>query len=79
MFGHFPFWRRGPADGKRQSKGGHLLGRASMRPMVNRTYADLARHYKTAILPAKGRIIRGIKLKSRVGVQIVGRWILASD
>ena len=26
MFGHFPFWRRGPADGKRQSKGGHHSG-----------------------------------------------------
>ena len=33
-------------------------------PMANRTYADLARHYKTAILPARP-IIRGIKLKSK--------------
>jgi len=45
-------------------------------PMVNRTYADLARHYKTAILPARPYRPRD-KAKVEVGVQIVGRWILA--
>jgi transposase len=45
-------------------------------PMVNRTYADLARHYKTAILPARPHHPRD-KAKVEVGVQIVGRWILA--
>jgi transposase len=45
-------------------------------PMVNRTYADLARHYKTAILPARPYHPRD-KAKVEVGVQIVGRWILA--
>jgi transposase len=44
--------------------------------MVNRTYADLARHYKTAILPARPYHPRD-KAKVEVGVQIVGRWILA--
>jgi transposase len=44
--------------------------------MVNPTYADLARHYKTAILPARQYHPRD-KAKVEVGVQIVGRWILA--
>ena len=45
-------------------------------PMVNRTYADLARHYGTAILPARPYHPKD-KAKVEVGVQIVGRWILA--
>jgi len=45
-------------------------------PMVNRTYADLARHYGTAILPARPYRPKD-KAKVEVGVQIVGRWILA--
>ena len=45
-------------------------------PMVNRTYADLARHYETAILPARPYRPKD-KAKAEVGVQIVGRWILA--
>jgi transposase len=45
-------------------------------PMVNRTYSDFARHYGTAILPARPRHPRD-KAKVEVGVQIVGRWILA--
>jgi transposase len=45
-------------------------------PMVNRTYADLARHYGTAISPARPHHPKD-KSKVEVGVQIVGRWILA--
>ena len=45
-------------------------------PVVNRTYADLARHYATAIVPARPYKPRD-KAKAEVGVQIVGRWILA--
>jgi len=45
-------------------------------PMINRTYADLARHYRTAIVPARPYRPRD-KAKVEVGVQIVGRWILA--
>jgi transposase len=45
-------------------------------PMVNRTYADLARHYGTAIVPARPYKPRD-KAKVEVGVQVVGRWILA--
>jgi transposase len=45
-------------------------------PMVNRTYADLARHYQTAICPARPYRPRD-KAKVEVGVQIIGRWILA--
>ena len=41
-------------------------------PMVNRTYADLARHYRTAIVPARPYRPRD-KAKVEVGVQIVGR------
>jgi transposase len=45
-------------------------------PVVNRTYADLARHYATAIVPARPYKPRD-KAKAEVGVQIVGRWVLA--
>jgi transposase len=45
-------------------------------PMVNRTYADLARHYGTAVVPARPYQPRD-KAKVEVGVQVVQRWILA--
>ncbi len=45
-------------------------------PEVNRTYADMARHYGTAILPARPRKPRD-KAKVEVSVQLVERWILA--
>jgi transposase len=45
-------------------------------PMVNRTYADLAAHYRTAIIPARPYKPRD-KAKVEVGVQVVQRWILA--
>jgi transposase len=34
-------------------------------PAVNRTYADMAAHYQTAIIPRRGRIRRVTKLKSK--------------
>jgi transposase len=45
-------------------------------PQVNRTYADMARHYGTAVIPARPYKARD-KAKVEVGVQIVQRWILA--
>jgi hypothetical protein len=43
-------------------------------PMANRTYADMAWHYGTArARPYKPRD----KAKVEVGVQVVGRWVLA--
>src|SRR6201997_3348648 len=45
-------------------------------PTVNRTYADMARHYGTAIVPARPYKPRD-KAKVEVGAQGVGRWILA--
>src|SRR6201985_141455 len=45
-------------------------------PTVNRTYADLARHYGTAIVPARPYKPRD-EAKVEVGVQVVGRWIMA--
>ena len=45
-------------------------------PTVNRTYADMARHYGTAIIPARPYKPRD-KAKVEVGVQVVQRWILA--
>ena len=44
--------------------------------MVTCTYADLARHYGTAIWRAPSSEPKD-KSKVEVGVQIVGRWILA--
>jgi transposase len=44
-------------------------------PQVNRTYADLAAHYGTAILPARPRRPRD-KAKVEGGVLIVERWLL---
>jgi transposase len=45
-------------------------------PEINRTDADMARHYGTAIVPARPRKPRD-KAKVEVAVQVVERWILA--
>jgi len=45
-------------------------------PGVQRTYEEWARHYGTAILPARQRKPRD-KAKVEVGVQVAQRWILA--
>ncbi|MDA1100574.1 MAG: IS21 family transposase [Proteobacteria bacterium] len=45
-------------------------------PEVNRTYADMAVHYDTAIVPARPYRPRD-KAKVEVSVQVVERWILA--
>jgi len=45
-------------------------------PMVNRTYAAMAAHYGTAVIPARPYKPRD-KSKVEVGVQVVQRWILA--
>jgi transposase len=45
-------------------------------PTVNRTYADMAAHYGTAVIPARPYKPRD-KAKVEVGVQVVQRWILA--
>jgi transposase len=44
-------------------------------PLVNRTYADMAAHYDTAILPARPRKPRD-KAKVEQAVLIVERWLL---
>jgi transposase len=45
-------------------------------PDLNPTYAELARHYGVAVLPARARRPRD-KAKAEVAVQMVERWILA--
>lgn len=46
-------------------------------PDLNPTYQDMASHYGTAVIPARVRHPKD-KAKAEVGVQIVGRWILAA-
>jgi transposase len=45
-------------------------------PVVNRTYADLAAHYSTAVVPARPYKPRD-KAKVEVGVLLAERWIIA--
>ncbi len=45
-------------------------------PGLNRTYAEMAAHYGTAILPARPRRPKD-KAKVEVAVQVAQRWILA--
>lgn len=45
-------------------------------PDLNPSYAELAEHYGTAVIPARVRKPKD-KAKAEVGVQIVERWILA--
>lgn len=45
-------------------------------PELNPTYADLAQHYGTAVLPARPYKPRD-KAKVEVAVQVVERWVLA--
>jgi transposase len=44
-------------------------------PQVNRSYAEMAAHYDTAILPARPRRPRG-KAKVEAAVLIIERWLL---
>ena len=46
-------------------------------PDINQTYAELARHYGVAVVPARARKPKD-KAKAETGVQIVTRWILAA-
>jgi transposase len=45
-------------------------------PGINATYAEMATHYGTAVLPARPYKPKD-KAKAEVGVQVVERWILA--
>ncbi|MGH8336319.1 MAG: IS21 family transposase [Gammaproteobacteria bacterium] len=45
-------------------------------PEINRTYADMAEHYATAVVPARSRKPRD-KAKVEAGVLIAQRWILS--
>ena len=45
-------------------------------PEINATYAEMAAHYQTAVLPARPYKPKD-KAKAEVGVQLVERWILA--
>lgn len=45
-------------------------------PTVQRTYAELGRHYEMAIVPARPRKPKD-KAKAEVAVQVAQRWILA--
>jgi transposase len=45
-------------------------------PWINRSYAEMAAHYATAVIPARPRKPRD-KAKVEVAVQVVQRWILA--
>lgn len=45
-------------------------------PGIARTYSDLARHYGTAIVPARPRRPKD-KAKVEAGVQVAQRWVLA--
>jgi transposase len=44
-------------------------------PQINRTYAEMAAHYDTAVLPARPRRPRD-KAKVELGVLLVERWLL---
>jgi transposase len=58
-----------------QLKSGVVLA-CRYEPTIQRTYGDMARHYGTAIVPARPKKPRD-KAKVEVGVQIAQRWILA--
>lgn len=45
-------------------------------PEVQRTYAEMAEHYGTVVIPARPRKPKD-KAKAEVGVQVAERWILA--
>lgn len=46
-------------------------------PVINRSYYEMARHYRTSIIPARARKPRD-KAKAEQGVLLVERWILAA-
>ena len=58
------------------SPGFDVAGQTRYDPGLNRTYAEMAEHYGTAILPARVRKPKD-KAKVEVAVQVAQRWILA--
>ena len=46
-------------------------------PDINESYLELARHYRTAVVPARVRKPKD-KAKAEIGVQLVQRWICAA-
>jgi len=46
-------------------------------PEINPSYADMARHYGIAVIPARVRRPKD-KAKAEAGVQVVERWIMAA-
>jgi transposase len=72
-----PAWPAGRAKAIIPDNLKSAIGKACwFEPTINRTYADLAVHYGTAILPARPRKPRD-KAKVEAVVQVVERWILA--
>ena len=67
MFGHFPFFGGVAQQTVSDNLKAGITRACFHEPMVNRTYADLACHYKTAILPARPYHPRD-KAKVEVGV-----------
>lgn len=45
-------------------------------PEINSTYAEMVQHYNTAVLPARPRKPKDKPL-AEIGVQVIGRWVLA--
>ncbi len=53
MFAHFRFFGRAARQTVSDNLKAGITRACFHEPMVNRTYADLARHYTTTILPAR--------------------------
>jgi hypothetical protein len=67
---------RGAPGDRQEVEGAGITKACFYEPTVNRTYADMAAHYRTVIIPARPYKPRD-KAKVEVGVQVVQRWILA--
>ena len=67
-------WRRAQAAGAGQHQVA-VIKACLYEPQVNRSYAEMAAHYDTAILPARPRRPRD-KAKVEAAVLIIERWLL---
>ncbi len=72
----FAWFGGGPAQGGSDNLKSGVTKACFYEPAVNRTYADMAEHYGTAVVPARPRKPRD-KAKVEVAVQIAERWIVA--
>ena len=73
----FEFWGGAPAILVPDNLRAGVTKAHRYEPVLNASYAEMAAHYGTAVIPARPRKPRD-KAKVEAGVLVVERWVLAA-